>query len=210
MTELQGWLITSARLGLLAFLTLIVIPFMAGLYLDLVMLPFRQAYCLTCCESLRAGRCLIGQGLCLSGRVFVCSPLPCNSLCICVHQFDRLPTAFRVWRCLLRCMQQHICVKTRLRNTNRAHLFLRRAFYFSKVSYKPSLCGCFEKTMYCFVKSINELVHGHGDDEYMQLACHRSTSAHGFDAGYVGLSLLSFLSTRIGRVVCCSPRFVTR
>ena len=46
ITELQGWLLTLARLGLLAFLTLIVIPFMAGLYLDLVMLPFRQVCCL--------------------------------------------------------------------------------------------------------------------------------------------------------------------
>ena len=49
-TELQGWLLTLARLGLLAFLTLIVIPFMAGLYLDLVMLPFRQVCCLACCS----------------------------------------------------------------------------------------------------------------------------------------------------------------
>lgn len=48
LIELQGWLLTLARLGLLAFLTLIVIPFMAGLYLDLVMLPFRQVSCLAC------------------------------------------------------------------------------------------------------------------------------------------------------------------
>ena len=49
LTELQGWLVTAVRVGVLAFLTLIVIPFMAGLYLDLIMLPFRQACCLTCC-----------------------------------------------------------------------------------------------------------------------------------------------------------------
>lgn len=42
LRELLGWLLTLARLSLLAFLTLIVIPFMVGLYLDLVMLPFRQ------------------------------------------------------------------------------------------------------------------------------------------------------------------------
>ena len=44
MREVWGWLLTLARLTLLAFLTLIVIPFMAGLYLDLVMLPFRQVW----------------------------------------------------------------------------------------------------------------------------------------------------------------------
>ena len=49
LTELRGWLLTLARLGLLAFLTLIVIPFMAGLYVDAVMLPFRQVCCLACC-----------------------------------------------------------------------------------------------------------------------------------------------------------------
>ncbi|KAL3131681.1 hypothetical protein ABBQ38_007973 [Trebouxia sp. C0009 RCD-2024] len=41
LRELWGWLLTLVRLTLLAVLTLIVIPFMAGLYLDLVMLPFR-------------------------------------------------------------------------------------------------------------------------------------------------------------------------
>ena len=51
--ELQGWVTASVRVGALAFLTLIVIPFLAGLYLDLVMLPFRQACCLT-----RAGCCI--------------------------------------------------------------------------------------------------------------------------------------------------------
>ncbi len=41
MKEVQAWLVMLARLNLLALLGLIVIPFMAGLYLDLVMLPFR-------------------------------------------------------------------------------------------------------------------------------------------------------------------------
>lgn len=39
--EAQAWLVMLARLSLLALLALVVIPFMAGLYLDLVMLPFR-------------------------------------------------------------------------------------------------------------------------------------------------------------------------
>ena len=40
--EGQAWLASLARLTLLALLGLILIPFMAGLYLDLVMLPFRS------------------------------------------------------------------------------------------------------------------------------------------------------------------------
>ncbi|KAL0020826.1 hypothetical protein WJX79_004115 [Trebouxia sp. C0005] len=39
--EVQAWLVMLARLSLLALVGLIVVPFMAGLYLDLVMLPFR-------------------------------------------------------------------------------------------------------------------------------------------------------------------------
>ncbi len=41
LKEVQAWLVMLARLSVLALLGLIVIPFMAGLYLDLVMLPFR-------------------------------------------------------------------------------------------------------------------------------------------------------------------------
>ncbi len=41
LREVQGWMVTAARLTVLAFLGLILIPFMAGLYLDLVMLPLR-------------------------------------------------------------------------------------------------------------------------------------------------------------------------
>ena len=69
LTELQGWLLTLARLGLLAFLTLVVIPFMAGLLLDLVMLPFRRV----CCHAYRRRPpCSLCMGiLCLSGEACV-------------------------------------------------------------------------------------------------------------------------------------------
>ena len=41
LKEAAGWLLTLARVGLLGCLGLVVIPFMAGLYLDMVMLPLR-------------------------------------------------------------------------------------------------------------------------------------------------------------------------
>lgn len=111
MTELQGWLVTAARLGLLAFLTLIVVPFMAGLYLDLVMLPFRQVCCLACCEGLCVGRWLMGQGLCRFGRVFVCSPVSlvtaCASVCFSLSTMvcPDCRQLSEVWHGLLSCMQ---------------------------------------------------------------------------------------------------------
>ena len=41
--EVQDWLAMLIRTTAMAFLGLIVVPFMAGLYLDLVMMPLRSA-----------------------------------------------------------------------------------------------------------------------------------------------------------------------
>lgn len=43
LTEAAAYCAVLARLGLLSFLGLIVVPLMAGLYLDMVMLPLRYA-----------------------------------------------------------------------------------------------------------------------------------------------------------------------
>ena len=40
--QMAAWLVTLARVGLLGFLGLVVIPFMAGLWIDMVMLPLRS------------------------------------------------------------------------------------------------------------------------------------------------------------------------
>ena len=42
VAEVQGWLVTLVRLTVLSFLGLIIVPFIAGLYLDLVMMPLRS------------------------------------------------------------------------------------------------------------------------------------------------------------------------
>ena len=84
LTELQGWLLKLARLGLLAFLTLIVIPFMAGLYLDLVMLPFRQVCCLAYWQTSPL-QLVHGQKSVLIWRsacaCFALKFQPCSSMC---------------------------------------------------------------------------------------------------------------------------------
>lgn len=45
LREVQGWFVMLIRLTVLALLGVIIIPFMAGLYLDLVMLPLRSVSC---------------------------------------------------------------------------------------------------------------------------------------------------------------------
>lgn len=40
--QMAAWLVTLARVGVLGCLGLVVIPLMAGLYLDMVMLPLRS------------------------------------------------------------------------------------------------------------------------------------------------------------------------
>ena len=177
LRELQGWLLTLARLGFLAFLTLIIIPFMAGLYLDLVMLPFRQVCCLVYCNTLpcrpfmEEGRCLIASA---SVLVLKARMQPFNSMCV-------------------------LCASP----TGMLYDFMR-----GKVSARPAKLQAPARPV-------------DGLDTHVRLACMRfmwlmqflqgCQHVHVFcDAGCVRQSLQSSSSTRIGHVVCCSPKYVSR
>ena len=141
--------------------------------------------------------CLFDQPCLATARASVCVIL------------TELPTSFRglAWSAELHAIAR--VSQARLINTNSActcclgkHSILKGLLVsqaFVDASGKTSFGLLFNKT-----------IAWPWNYEYVHLACYSSTSAHGFDAGYVGLSLLSFSSTRIGRVVCCSPRFVTR